>query len=148
MNVALGADHAGVELRDALARKLAADGHTASIHGATDGTAYDYPLAARSVACEVAQGRADAGVLVCGTGIGMSIAANRNPAVRAAVCWDTVSARLAREHNGANILCLGARMLDTENALAILDVFLHTSEDASDRHVRRRRQMEETASCE
>lgn len=140
--VVLGSDHAGFALRKAIARHVAGQGRDTYEVGAEDESPYDYPDAGFLVAEEVASGRAETGILVCGTGIGVCIAANRNPNVRGAVCWSTESAKLAREHNGANVLCLGSRLLSEGQAIEIADVFLQTSEDVSDRHVRRRRKLE------
>lgn len=147
MNLAVGADHAGFALASALQSQAEAAGWATTWHGADGTEPFDYPDAAAEVASEVGSGRAEFGLLVCGTGIGMSIAANRNPRIRAAVCWNTESAKLARQHNGANVLCLGARLLDEPEASAILNAFLETSEDDSDRHVRRRQKLGESAAC-
>ncbi len=110
MKIAVGSDHAGYDAKERVKRTAAALGHEVEDVG-THGTAsVDYPDFAARVARLVAAGEADAGVLVCGSGIGMSITANKVRGVRAAVCGDPYSARLAREHNDANVLCLGARV--------------------------------------
>lgn len=142
VRIVLGSDHAGFALRKHLEHHLSSEGFETVSVGATDTSPYDYPDAGYAVADEVAEGKAQFGILVCGTGIGVCIAANRNPRVRGAVCWNTESARLAREHNGANVLCLGARLISEELAVEIVNVFLRTGEDAGDRHVRRRRKLE------
>lgn len=112
MKIALGSDHAGYELKAALVETLTAWGHEVLDVGTTNGEdSVDYPDFGAAVGHAVADGRADAGVAVCGSGIGISIAANKVPGVRAALVHDATSARLAREHNHANVLCLGARLI-------------------------------------
>ncbi|MBR0655073.1 ribose 5-phosphate isomerase B [Plastoroseomonas arctica] len=121
--IAFGADHAGVALKDLL--REAVDGPVLDL-GTHGPDSVDYPDFGVAVANAVASGRARLGVLVCGSGIGISIAANRNPAIRCALVQDATGARLAREHNDANIIALGARMIGTEVALEALRVFLAT----------------------
>lgn len=134
--VAIGADHAGFPLKAALAEALREMGHAVLDLG-TDGTAsVDYPDFAHAVCRAVAEGRARVGVLVCGTGIGMSIAANRHPEIRCALAHDATGARLARAHNDANVLALGARMTGAEPALDALRAFLATPFEGG-RHARR-----------
>ena len=111
MRIALGSDHAAVDARQIVAAALAKAGHTALDLGCAAGERVDYPDFAAKVARAVVSGEADAGVLLCGTGIGMSIAANKIDGVRAALVHDVTTARLAAEHNDANVLCLGARVL-------------------------------------
>jgi ribose 5-phosphate isomerase B len=147
VRLAIGADHAGYRLATTLRRQVEEAGWATSWHGADGNGPYDYPDAAAAVAAEVGAGSSDFGLLVCGSGIGMSIAANRDPRIRAAVCWNTESARLAREHNGANVLCLGARLLDEAGASEVLRTFLETSEDDSERHLRRRQKLGASAAC-
>lgn len=134
--IALGADHGGVGLKNRLAAVLAEAGHQPLDFG-TDGLAsVDYPDFAHAVCGAVADKRADYGILVCGTGIGMSIAANRNPAIRCALVHDVTTARLTRAHNDANVLALGARIIGEEVALDILRAFLATEFEGG-RHERR-----------
>ena len=134
--IALGADHAGFELKALLKDMLEAQGETTLDLG-TDGPAsVDYPDFAAAVCAAVAEGRARAGVLICGTGIGISIAANRNPAIRCALIHDATGARLTREHNDANVIAFGARMIGPEVALEALRIFLATPFEGG-RHVRR-----------
>src|ERR1700722_846141 len=124
--VALGADHGGVALKNRLAAVLIEGGHQVLDFG-TDGTAsVDYPDFAQAVCGAIAESRADLGILVCGTGIGMSIAANRYPAIRCGLAHDVTTARLTRAHNNANVLALGARITGEEVALDILGAFLST----------------------
>jgi ribose 5-phosphate isomerase B len=124
--VALAADHAGFELKNALKELLAARGLEALDLGTHDGDAVDYPDMADLLAAALAEGRASLGVLVCGTGIGISIAANRHRHLRAALCHDVTGTRLAREHNDANVLVLGARTTGSEVAKDCLVAFLDT----------------------
>ncbi len=124
--VALAADHAGVDLKNSLVAELVSLGFEPLDLGTNGPELVDYPEFGRLLAEAIAAGRARFGVLVCGTGIGISIAANRNKAVRAAVCHDTTSARLARQHNDANVLALGARLIGAEVARDCLRIFLAT----------------------
>ena len=138
--VALGADHAGVALKATLAEALSAAGHPVLDLG-TNGTAsVDYPDFAAAVAAAVLDGRARFGVLVCGTGIGISMAANRHAGIRCALVHDVTGARLSREHNDANVLALGARVIGPEVALDALKAFLATP-FAGGRHERRVRML-------
>ena len=130
--VALAADHAGFALKDALVELVRAAGLVPLDLGTHDATSVDYP----DIADRLAAALASQGVLVCGTGIGIAIAANRHRHVRAAVCHDATTARLAREHNDANVLCLGARIVGGEVAADALRAFLATG-FAGDRHARR-----------
>ncbi len=135
--VAIASDHAGPPMKEALKEALAERGYTVIDLG-TDGTdSVDYPDFGAAAGNAVVSGEADLGIVICGTGIGISIAANRIPGVRAAVCHDATSARLAREHNDANVMALGARLIGPEVALDCLDVFLRTEFSGGERHVRR-----------
>ncbi|MBK1697926.1 ribose 5-phosphate isomerase B [Rhodovibrio salinarum] len=134
--VAFAADHAGVALKDALAQELREAGAEVIDLGTHGEDSVDYPDYGTAMAHAIADGRAALGVLVCGTGIGISIAANRNPAVRAARCANTTDARLARQHNDANVLALGARTMGVEVARDCLRVFLTTAFEGG-RHQRR-----------
>ena len=136
MRVALGADHAGVHLKDAIRSLLESQGVEVRDLGTTDQESVDYPDFAASVGRAVVAGIADRGILVCGTGLGMAIAANKIDGVRAAPVTDLDSARLAREHNDANVLALGARITTPEIALHIVSMFLDTP-FAGGRHQRR-----------
>lgn len=136
MKVALGADHAGFALKDALKSTLDTLGVQHHDFGTSTPDSVDYPDFAQAVAEGVASGRFDRGILVCGSGIGMSIAANKVPGVRAAVITDEESARLCREHNDANVLALGARLTAADSAQAIVSTFLATAFEGG-RHTRR-----------
>ncbi len=127
MRIALGADHAGVVLKDQLKARLDERGIPYTDFGTTGTDSVDYPDFAALVAHDVASGSSDRGVLVCGSGIGMAIAANKVPGIRAAAVVDEPSARLSREHNDANVLALGARLTDPAVAVRLLDIFLDTS---------------------
>lgn len=126
MFVALGADHAGFELKEALKPLLEARGVGWHDYGTTGTTSVDYPDFAAQVAGAVAGGRADRGILICGSGVGMAIAANKFPGIRASVITDVESAVLAREHNDLNVLTLGARRTTTAEAGHIVAAFLDT----------------------
>ena len=136
MRIALGADHAGVNLKNAIARRLEARGLTVTDFGTSTTESVDYPDFAARVATEVAAGHVDRGILVCGSGIGMAIAANRFTGVRAAPVNDVATARLSREHNDANVLALGERLTPPDVALDIVDTFIDTP-FAGGRHERR-----------
>jgi ribose 5-phosphate isomerase B len=134
--VAVGADHGGVALKNRLAAVLIEGGHQVIDFG-TDGPAsVDYPDFAHAVCGAITRREADFGVLVCGTGIGMSITANRDPDIRCGLVHDVTTARLTRAHNNANVLALGARIIGEEVALDILSTFLSTPYEGG-RHDRR-----------
>ncbi|MEK7288183.1 MAG: ribose 5-phosphate isomerase B [Elusimicrobiota bacterium] len=138
MKIAVGADHAGWKLKEAVKRRLEQKGIGVEDLGCQNPEQkVDYPDYASRVAKAVAAKQAALGVLCCGTGIGMSISANKIHGVRASVVWDRRSARLAREHNDANVLCLGGRMIPVRRALSMLDAFLRTSPSGEPRHRRR-----------
>ena len=124
---AVGADHAGYLLKDQLADRLRAGGHDVVDLGTNTADRTDYPDYGAAVGRVVAGGEAEFGVLVCGSGIGICIAANKIPGVRAATVHDVTSARLAREHNNANIMCVGERLIGPQVALDALDAFVAAS---------------------
>jgi ribose 5-phosphate isomerase B len=126
MKVALGADHAGFQLKDHIKRVLDELGIAYEDFGTSSGQSVDYPDFAQAVANGVSTGRFDRGILVCGSGIGMAIAANKVAGVRAAAVGDTESARLSREHNDLNVLALGARLTPESRARDIVRTFLQT----------------------
>ena len=134
--IAIASDHAGYELKSLLIEELKALGHEALDLGTHDSASVDYPDFGHALAEAIASGKAERGVAVCGTGIGISIAVNRHAGVRAAVCHDETSARLAREHNDANVLALGARLIGPEVAKDCLKTFLET-EFSKGRHAPR-----------
>ena len=134
--VAVGADHGGYLLKSALAAQLSELGFDIIDFGTDDSESVDYPDYAEPVVAAIKEGRAQIGVLVCGSGIGMSIAANRHKGIRAALCRDVESATLARQHNDANILVLGGRVIDQDVAEQCLKAFV-TKEFEGGRHQRR-----------
>ncbi len=134
--IAIASDHGGYELKQLIGQWLAERGLEVTDHGCVDGESVDYPDYAAKVAQDVAAGRAQKGVLVCGTGIGMSIAANKFPGIRATLVHDEFTARMSRMHNDSNVLVLGGRVLGVETAKGILDVWLNTEYEGG-RHQRR-----------
>ncbi len=136
MRIALASDHGGYRLKEAVAEWLRELGHEVLDLGVHSPEAADYPDYAERVAAAVAAGEVERGILVCGTGIGMSMAANKVPGVRAAVCHDVFSARATREHNDANVLCLGERVVGPGLARVIVETWL-AAEFAGGRHARR-----------
>ena len=136
MQIAIASDHAGLELRRVIADHLAQAGHTVTDHGPDSGDSVDYPDYAEKVARAVADDASDLGILVCGSGVGMSIAANKVQGVRAALCANAYLGEMARAHNNANVLCLGERITGVGLALTIVDAFVSTKFDGG-RHSRR-----------
>lgn len=136
MKIAIGADHRGSNAANQLAEKLRTEGHTVSIAGALDGAPCDYPERAYEVGNTIASGNAEAGILICGTGIGMSIAANKIAGIRAAVVHDELTAELSRTHNNANVVCLSADLLGQRIMEKIVDAFIGASFQGG-RHERR-----------
>ena len=145
--IAIGSDHAGFELKQKAAGWLKAKGFSVEDLGTHSKESADYPDFAKKVAKAVAAKKADFGVLICGTGIGMSMAANKVKGVRAAVCHDAFSSQMAREHNDANVLCFGSRTADEKKAKEIVDKFFSTdfagARDGGERHLRRVKKIEE-----
>lgn len=136
MRIAMSADHAGFEMKDQLADWLRADGHEVIDLGTNTGESVDYPRYGALLAEALEDGRAERGIVVCGSGIGVAIAANRNPACRCAQVAEPVSAALARQHNDCNAIALGARLIGPEMARACVTAFL-TSDFIGGRHQRR-----------
>ena len=136
MKIALGSDHRGFPHKELLLETLGGRGVTAEDFGCRSDDPSDYPDAAFLVAEQVARGLADAGVLICGSGIGMSIAANKVPGVRASLCFTPDQARATRQHNDSNVLCLSGDAMDPANALVILDAWLEADFEGG-RHGRR-----------
>jgi ribose 5-phosphate isomerase B len=137
MRVAVGSDHAGFELKRDLAGYLAQQGHEVIDLGTHSTAPVDYPDTAEAVATAVRNGQADRGLLVCGSGAGVSVAASKFPGIRAAVCHDTYSARQAVEHDDLNVLCLGARVIGPALARALLDAFMAASFENGEQYLRR-----------
>ena len=137
MRIAIGVDHAGFPLKDRIKALVEELGHEVLDVGAYDTVPSDYPDFAKAVAEAIAKGQAERGVLVCGSGVGASIAANKVPGVRAAVCHDTYSARQGVEHDDMNVLCMGARVISPEVACDLVRAFLGAVFSGEERHVRR-----------
>ena len=144
MKIALATDHAGFEYKELIRNHLTAKGYETCDFGTFSTEPVDYPDFVRPAALAVAEGRCDLGIVFGGSGNGEAIAANRVPGVRCAVCWNEETARLARQHNDANMISLGQRMMTPETALAIVDVWLETPFDGG-RHVERIRKIDEPA---
>lgn len=143
MRIYIGSDHAGYTLKEALQKHLESQSHEVVDLGCFQESSIDYPDIAHEVADKVAENKGSYGVLICGTGIGMSMAANTIPGVRAAVCTSEEMAEMTRRHNDANVLCLGARLIPEELAKKITDKFLITEfESGEERHVRRVNKIE------
>ena len=136
MKIAIGCDHGGFGLKMEIVHSLEQAGHAIIDLGCHADESVDYPEYADKVCLAIKEGRCTRGILICGTGIGMSIAANRHRHIRAALCHEAVTAKLSREHNDANVLCLGGRVLGVSIALDVVSVWL-TTEFAGGRHLRR-----------
>ena len=134
--IVLGADHGGVELKNLVKKHLEAKGYEIIDVGTHTTDSCDFPIYAHKLCKKIQEGEAPLGILVCGTGIGMSMAANKHRGIRAACCSDTFSARLTRLHNNANVLCFGGRVVGAGLALDLVDNFVET-EFEGDRHIRR-----------
>lgn len=137
MKIAIGSDHGGYELKLEIIKHLQERGFEVTDYGCDSTASCDYPIYAKAVAEAVSTKEQELGILVCGTGIGMSMAANKVEGVRAALCSDCFSAQATREHNNANVLCLGARTLGPGLALMIVDYFVDTPFSNDERHIRR-----------
>ena len=135
--IALGCDHGGYELMQEVKKHLEARGLEYQDFGTYSTESVDYPIYARKVTTAIISGACDRGILICGTGIGISITANKVPGIRAALCTDCFSAEATRQHNDANILCMGGRVVGPGVALKIVDTFLDTPFSEDERHKRR-----------
>ena len=136
MIVALASDHRGYAAKEGIKRFLETAGHTAMDFGCTEPVSCDYPEVALPAAESIAQGKADCGIFLCGTGIGMSISANKVSGIRAALCHDELTAGMSRRHNDANVLCLPADLIGQELIRRVVDVWLNTDYEGG-RHDRR-----------
>src|SRR5918993_2438712 len=137
MRVAVGADHAGFELKRDLAGAMAQQGHEILDLGTHSSAPVDYPDIAEAVATAIRNGQVDRGVIVCGSGAGVAVAACKFPGVRAAVCHDGYTARQAVEHDDVNVMCLGSRVVGPALARSLVETFLAASFSAEERHIRR-----------
>lgn len=137
MKIAIGNDHAAPELKITVIEHLKEKGVECVDMGCAVGERCDYPNAAKAVCEKVVSAECDLGILICGTGIGMSMAANKVKGIRAACCSEPFSARLTREHNNANVLCFGARVVGEGTAMDLVDAFVDTPFSNDERHIRR-----------
>lgn len=135
--IAIGSDHGGFELKKKLMEHLSERGLEYKDFGTYSSASCDYPVYAKAVANAVASGECDRGIIICGTGIGVSMTANKVHGIRAALCGDCFSAEATRQHNDANVLCMGARVVGEGLALKIADTFLDTPFSNDERHIRR-----------
>jgi len=135
--IAIGCDHGAIELKDQLVEHLKKKGYEMKDYGTYAKDSCDYPVYAKKVTDAIVSGECEQGILLCGTGIGMSIAANKVAGIRAALCSDCFSAQATREHNNTNVLCMGARVIGPELAFRIADTWLETKFSEDERHIRR-----------
>ena len=136
MKVAIGCDHGGFDLKEIVKSVLKELGHEIDDQGCDSPESVDYPNFAKAVSFLVKEGKCERGILICGTGIGMSMVANKTKGVRAALCHNEYTAKMARKHNDANILCMGERVISKNKALKIVSIFLRTKFEGG-RHTRR-----------
>jgi ribose 5-phosphate isomerase B len=136
MRIAIGSDHAGFTTKEFIKEQITRLGHSCDDLGTNNQDSVDYPDFARAVACAVAKGQCERGILICGTGLGMCITANKIPGIRAVTCHNEFTAEMSRRHNDANILCLGARVLTPAQMEPIIKIWLATPFEAG-RHARR-----------
>lgn len=141
LRIAIGSDHGGYEYKEQIVTHLKEKGYECVDVGTYSTDSCDYPVIARTVTTKITTGEADRGILICGTGIGMSIVANKVKGIRAALCGDTFSARASRAHNNSNVLCLGERVIGINLAMDIVDIWLESKFEGG-RHQRRVDMME------
>ena len=146
--IIIGCDHGGLELKNEIIAHLSKRGFTLEDVGTYTSDSCNYPDYAQAVCKTIQSGTCELGILICGTGIGMSLVANKHRGIRAAVCSDTFSARLTREHNNANVLCFGARVVGMGLAFDLVDNFVDTPFSGEERHVKRIELMDEIAARE
>lgn len=141
--LAIGCDHGGYELKKEILSYLDGKGIAYEDFGCDGPQSVDYPIYAKKVAAAILDGSCDKGILICGTGIGISITANKIPGIRAALCTDCFCAQMTREHNDANVLALGGRVVGPGLAIKIVETFLETPFSNDERHIRRIKMIEE-----
>ena len=142
MKIVVGSDHAAYELKEAIKEKLINEGHEVIDVGCDSPESVDYPKYGHAVGRTVASGEAERGIAVCGSGIGISIACNKVPGIRAALCTSVEMAEMCRRHNNANVVCMGARMISRELAFDIIDTWMTTDFEAG-KHLRRINEIED-----
>ena len=142
MKIVVGSDHAAYELKEAIKEKLTAEGHEVIDVGCDSPESVDYPKYGHAVGRTVASGEAERGIAVCGSGIGISIACNKVPGIRAALCTSVEMAEMCRRHNNANVVCMGARMISQELAFDISDKWMTTDFEGG-KHLRRINEIED-----
>ena len=143
MKIVLAADHGGFALKEEVKKWLAANGYEYTDVGSFDGAAVDYPVIAKAGTEKIVGGECTCGLFFCGTGIGISMAANKVRGIRAAVCTDPYCVEMTRRHNNANVLCMGGRIVGTDLALKMVQTFLTTDFDGGERHERRIAMLED-----
>ena len=141
--IAIASDHGGYALKEHIKAYLTSKGITCLDVGCNSPESCDYPIPVHRLCTEITEGDCPRGILICGTGIGVSIAANKHPGIRAALCGDKYSAEMTRQHNNANVLCMGARVISFELACEITDIFLSTPALDEERHRRRVKMIED-----
>lgn len=144
MTIAIGSDHGGFELKETVKKHLEIRGISCIDKGCFEKASCDYPAYGKAVARAVAEGECEKGIVICTTGIGISIAANKVKGIRCALCADTLSARMTREHNDANVLAMGAGIIGQNLALNIVDTFLNTPFSEEEKHSRRVKAIEDS----
>ena len=137
MKVGISNDHAALELKNLVMEHLKNEGYEVVNYGTDSTESYDYPIAAELLCAGLKKGECDLGVAICTTGVGISIACNKHKGIRACCCSETTSARLTKEHNNANVICFGAKIVSPETAYEIVDTFLTTPFSNGERHIRR-----------
>lgn len=142
--IGIGSDHGGYDLKQVVIAYLEEKGIAYKDYGCMDKKSCDYPVFGKAVAEAVADGTCEKGIVICTTGIGISIIANKIPGIRCALCADTVSARLTREHNDANVLAMGGGIIGNNLAISIVDTFLHTDFSGEEKHQRRINMINDT----
>ena len=142
MIIAIGCDHAGYELKEKVKARMAAAGHQMIDVGTNSTESVDYPAYGHAVGRAVASGKAERGIAICGSGIGISIACNKVPGIRAALCTSVEMAEMCRRHNNANVICMGARMISEELAYQMVDTWLATEFEGG-KHERRINQLDD-----
>lgn len=142
--IGIGSDHGGYDLKKAVISYLEEQGIEFKDYGCMDKNSCDYPIYGKAVAEAVAKGDCEKGIVICTTGIGISMVANKIPGIRCALCSDTISARLTRLHNDANILAMGGGIIGNNLAISIVDAFLHTEFSEEEKHKRRVAMVNET----